>query len=120
MHSIIDPAKVPSLVAGALGAFLSLLFQRDASRLAIITTISSAEIVDYYFAQPLFDVCHANFSWCGPNWAGPLAFTLGLTAIFIVGGFMRMVSQFADSPWKTFASFAVSILKGLIPGRKEE
>lgn len=117
---IIDPSKVQVLIAGGLGAFLSMLFQRDTNKLTILTTLASAEVVDFYFARPIWGLLHARFSWVDDQWQGPVAFSMGLLAIFVVGGVIKMASDFWRSPLQTIADLAVSIFERLVPwkGRK--
>lgn len=117
-HPVIDPSKVQILIAGGAGAFLSVLFQRNSNKLQIFTTLTTAEVVDFYFARPLWALMHGSFTWADEQWQGPVALSLGLFAIFIVGGITKMASDFWGSPWATIADFAVSIFERLIPWKK--
>lgn len=117
---IVDPNKISVLVAGGAGAFLSMLFQRSSSKVVIFTTLVAAEAVDYYFAIPVWGLLHDNFSWADAQWEGPVAFTLGLLAIFIVGGLIKMASDFWGSPWKTISDLFVSVISRFLPGKKEK
>ena len=116
----IDPSKVPALIAGGMGAFLSVLFQRNANKLTIFTTLVSAEVVDYYFANPIWGILHAQFKWADEQWQGPVALSIGLLAIFFVGGVTKMASDFWGSPWQTITDLAVSIFKRLLPTKGEK
>lgn len=107
---IIDPGKIQALIAGGFGGFLSVLFQRDSSKLKIFTTLATAEIVDYYFANPLWAVFHDHFAWADAQWQGPVAFSIGLLAIFAVGAIIKLASEFMAAPMKTISDLAVSIL----------
>lgn len=111
---LFDPDKIPTLTAGAMGAFLSILFQRDTSKLAMLTTIAAAEIVDYYFAKPIWQVMHSDWGWVSDQWQGPVAFTIGLLAIFVVGGVTRMAQDFWADPWNTIVNFFASMISSTI------
>jgi hypothetical protein len=115
---LVDPSKVQALIAGGLGAFLSVLFQRSADKLTIITTLVTAEVTCYYLARPIWGVLHAKFDWFNDDWQGPVALSVGLLAIFIVGGIVRMAKDFWASPWKTIGDFAVSILGRFLPKKE--
>lgn len=120
-NPFIDPSKVPALVAGGAGAFLSMLFQRNTSKLTMLTTLSSAEIADYYFANPIWSVLHS--AWPGifdAQWQGPVALTLGLIAIFVFGGVMKMAEDFWRDPWKTIISVVSRLISRVLPWRKGE
>lgn len=116
---IIDPSKVSALIAGGLGAFLSVLFQRNTNKLTIFTTLVTAEVVDYYFANPVWGVLHSQFRWADEQWQGPVALSMGLLAIFVVGGITKMAAEFWSSPWQTIGAFFVSVLGRVLPGKKE-
>lgn len=111
---IIDPDKVPALIAGGFGAFVSILFQRGISRLAMFTTLASAEVVDYYFARPVWEALHNRWNW-STEWQGPVAFTIGLLAIFVVGGVTKMAADFGAEPWGTIGGVLGSVLKRILP-----
>ena len=115
---LIDPSKVSILVAGGMGAFLSVLFQRNSSKLMIFTTLATAEVVDYYCAKPTWVLMHSSFHWADDQWQGPVALTIGLLAIFVVGGITKIASDFWDSPWNTVADFLANVVERFIPGKR--
>lgn len=102
---LLDPAKVPALLAGGMGAFASMLFQRNTDRWVIVTTFFSAEVTVYYFSDPIWKLLHASFSWADDGWRGPVSFTLGLIAIFIVGGVVTISQNFAANPLDALGKF---------------
>jgi hypothetical protein len=117
---MIDPTKVPLLIAGGLGAFLSVLFQRNASKIVIFTTLVTAEIIDYYFAQPAWALLHSTFSWADTAWQGPVALTIGLLSIFVVGGVCKVFEDFWAHPYDALADFVAAVAKRLFPGRGDK
>lgn len=116
---VIDPSKVQALIAGGLGAFLSVLFQRSSNKLTIFTTLTTAEVICYYCAHPAWVVMHAHFVWCDDQWQGPVALSIGLLAIFVVGGVVKMAQDFWRAPWQTIGDFFVSILSRF-SGKREK
>lgn len=114
---IIDPGRVSALVAGSMGAFLSMLFQRSTSKMTMFTTLASAEIIDYYFSKPIWELLHSNYVFVDDQWQGPVAFSIGLLAIFVVGGVIKMASDFWGSPWNTVVNLIENIVKRFT-GRK--
>ena len=117
---VIDPNKVQALIAGGLGAFMSVLFQRSSNKWQIVTTLVTAEVTCYYLALPVWNFLHGWLRWFDEQWQGPVALTIGLLAIFFVGGVVKIAQEFMADPRKSIEGTIVSILERVLPKKKED
>jgi len=97
----LDPARIPALTSAACGAFLAILFRKGSSMVTVFTTLITAEIMAYFFVQPVWSLMHRELGWADQAWQGPVGLSIGLLAIFIVGGAVKGAEQFAAAPLET-------------------
>lgn len=85
-------AKYSALIAGFLGSVVTLSFVRDLPRVAMLTSVGTGAVTAHYMTPLVW------LSWPALSGQFGISFLLGILAMNIIPGVMRLGEEFSKAP----------------------
>ncbi len=97
VHPIFTATEKSTLVAALAGSLILLLLMGEkVTWKAASAAIFSGVISAYYLVGNIATMWHLDQSWCGALGAG-----IGICALPVLGGIVKLLRIFRDDPWGT-------------------